>query len=151
MSDSRARLHRVLLAAALAWIGAAWPQADTPAGLWTTFSDRTGLPESLVRIEQANGQFIGTVVQVLDPDATSPRCERCEGELRNKPIVGMRILRGLRRTQGGFGEGTILDPDEGRIYACTATPLDGGRRLEIRGYVGVPLLGRSQIWVRAGR
>jgi uncharacterized protein (DUF2147 family) len=63
----------------------------------------------------------------------------------------MKILRGLRKTQGGYGDGTVLDPDEGRTYSCAATLLDGGRRLEIRGYVGVPLLGRSQIWVRADR
>ena len=96
-----------------------------------------------------NGQYLGTVVKVLDREAPNPLCGRCQGELKSKPVVGMQILRGLRRTQGHYGDGTILDPDEGRIYSCAATLLDEGRRLEIRGYVGVPLLGRSQIWVRA--
>jgi uncharacterized protein (DUF2147 family) len=139
----------MLFAVMLAWSGIVCSQADTPTGLWKTFSDRTGQPESMVRIEERNGEFHGSVVKVLDREEYNPVCERCEGELRNKPIVGMEILRGLRRTQGGYGGGTILDPDEGRIYSCAATLLDEGRRLEIRGYVGVPLLGRSQIWVRA--
>jgi len=134
---------------ALTWIGAAWAQADTPAGLWTTISDGTGKPEALVRIEENNGEFLGTVVKVLDASAPNPLCEKCEGALRNMPVVGMTILRGLRRNPGGYGNGTILDPDEGRTYSCTATLIDGGRRLEVRGYIGLPLFGRSQVWVRA--
>ncbi len=102
-----------------------------------------------MRIEEKDGEFLGTVVRVFDAAAPNPLCERCEGALKDKPVVGMTILRGLRREQGGFGGGTILDPDEGRSYRCRAQLVDGGRRLELRGYVGLPLLGRTQVWVRS--
>ena len=88
------------------------------------------------------------MIRVYDATAPNPLCEQCEGALRNQPIIGMTILRGLRRTAGGYQGGTILDPDEGRTYRCTIRLLDGGRRLEVLGYLGLPLLGRTQIWVR---
>ena len=125
-----------------------WAQAPTPAGLWKTFSDDTGKPAGLVRIEELDGEFLGTVIEVFSAATPNPICELCEGALKDQPIVGMTILRGLRREGRGYGSGIILDPDEGRTYRCTAKLLDGGRRLELRGYVGLPLLGRTQIWVR---
>ena len=99
-------------------------------------------------IEERDGEFVGTVVKVFSTTAPNPVCERCEGELRNRPVVGMTILRGLRGLGGEYDGGTILDPDEGRTYRCSARLLDGGRKLEVRGYVGVPFFGRTQIWVR---
>jgi uncharacterized protein (DUF2147 family) len=139
---------RFLLAALLAWFGTAWAQSDTPAGLWTTFSDATGKPEGLVRIEERDGEFRGFVVKVFNTETPHPLCERCDGPLKDKPVVGMTILRGLRRDGGGFAGGTILDPDEGRTYPCTATLLEGGRKLAVHGYVGVPVFGRTQVWRR---
>lgn len=136
---------------ALAWIGAARPQADTPAGLWTTYNDSTGKAEALVRIEERDGEFLGIVVKVFDATAPNPVCEHCEGPLKDQPVVGMTILRGLRRDGEEYRGGTILDPDEGRAYRCRVKLLDGGRRLEMRGYLGVPLFGRTQIWVRENR
>jgi uncharacterized protein (DUF2147 family) len=138
----------LLWAIALAWCGITWAQAPTPAGLWQTFDDDTGKPAGLVRIEELDSEFLGTVVEVFSGATPNPICKLCEGALKDQPIVGMTILRGLRREGNGFGGGTILDPDEGRTYHCTAKLLDGGRRLELRGYVGLPLLGRTQIWVR---
>ena len=140
--------RNLLFVIALAWVGATWAQTSTPAGLWKTFNDSTGKPEGLVRIEEIGGEFLGTVVEVLSVTAPNPICDLCEGALKNKPVIGMTILRGLRRDGTGYGGGTILDPDEGRSYRCTAMLLDGGRKLEVRGYVGLPLLGRTQIWVR---
>jgi len=103
----------------------------------------------VVRIEERDGELLGTVVEVLDATSPNPVCERCEGALKDLPIVGMIILRGLRRENGAYVGGTILDPDEGRTYRCTATLRDRGRQLEIRGYISAPLFGRSQIWLRA--
>jgi uncharacterized protein (DUF2147 family) len=102
-----------------------------------------------VRIVEKEGEFLGTVVRIFDADAPNPACERCEGALKDKPVLGMTILRGLRRDGDGFRGGTILDPDEGRVYRCSAALLDRGRRLEVRGYVGLPLFGRTQTWIRA--
>ena len=138
-----------LLAIALAWFGMACAQTPTPAGLWKTFNDSTGKPEGLVRIEEREGEFLGVVVQVLSSREPNPVCDLCEGALKDQPVVGMTILKGLRREGDGFGGGTILDPDEGLTYRCAARLLDRGRKLEVRGYFGLPLFGRTQIWLRA--
>lgn len=140
------RLAAALLLAPIA----ALAQSPGLAGLWRTHGD-DGKPEAMVRILEIDGEFRGRVVSVFSPPAESPnpRCERCEGELKDQPVVGMTILRGLRRDADAFSGGTILDPEDGKTYRCSARLVDGGRRLEMRGYLGVPLLGRTQVWVRA--
>jgi|SRR6266850_279811 len=125
-------------------------QPATPGGLWQTVNER-GEREALVRITEVAGELRGSVVQVFSPPAPSanPLCEACSGELRNKPILGMEILRGLRWDGEQYSGGEILDPDEGRVYRCSLRLLEGGERLEVRGYVGISLFGRSQVWLRA--
>jgi uncharacterized protein (DUF2147 family) len=137
-----------VLAMLAPWPGSACAQTPGPAGLWTTYSDSTGKPDGLVRITEANGVFTGIVVGVLSATDPSPVCDLCEGELKGKPVVGMAILRGLRREGESYGGGTILDPDDGRIYRCKALLRDSGARLEIRGYLGAAIFGRTQVWVR---
>lgn len=125
-------------------------QPATPAGLWQTVNER-GEREALVRIAEVAGELRGSVVQVFSPPAPSanPLCEACSGELKNKPIVGLEILRGLRWDGERYAGGEVLDPDEGRVYRCSLRLLEGGERLEVRGYVGISLFGRSQVWLRA--
>ena len=124
-------------------------QPAAPAGLWQTVNER-GEREALVRITEVAGELRGNVVEVYSPPAPSaqPLCEACSGALRNQPIVGMEILRGLRWDGEQYSGGEILDPDEGRAYRCTLRLLQGGERLEVRGYVGISLFGRSQVWLR---
>jgi uncharacterized protein (DUF2147 family) len=131
--------------AALAVSSMALAQAPGLSGVWKSMSERTGQAEALIRITESDGQFSGTVIRVFSPPAASanPLCELCPGELKGKPVVGMQILHGQR------GEGEILDPDEGRVYRCTLTLLEDGAKLEVRGYVGISLFGRSQVWLRA--
>lgn len=138
------------LALLLMCAGAVRAAAVSPAGLWQVIDDRTGGPEAWVRVVDVDGDYRGTVVRVFSPPASSadPRCDLCAGEYKGKPVVGMTILRGLRREGDEYRSGMILDPDEGVVYRCSATLLDGGRRLELRGYVGVPLFGRTQVWIR---
>jgi uncharacterized protein (DUF2147 family) len=139
-----------LLVLILVCCGPAWGQGSTPVGLWQTVSDRTGRPDGLVRVLEVDGEYIGTVVAVFSPAAESsnPLCEECKGDLKNKPIVGMTILHGVRRSQDGYSAGEILDPDEGRVYKCRIVLSEGGQKLEVRGYIGIPLFGRSQTWIR---
>ena len=141
---------RYLFVLVLVWSGPAWGQASTPVGLWQTVSDRTGQPDGLVRILEVDGEYIGTVVAVYSPPAPDahPLCELCQGDLKDRPIVGMNILRGVRRTATTYSTGEILDPDEGQVYKCRIALLDDGRKLEVRGYIGIPLFGRSQTWIR---
>ena len=126
-------------------------QPPTPAGLWRTYSDRTGEADGLVRVVEVDGEFEGTVQAVFSPPASSPNplCEECGGELRNAPIVGMKILRRLRWDAEQYSGGEILDPDDGKVYRCSMRLVDGGRKLEVRGFVGIPLFGRTQTWLRA--
>jgi len=126
-------------------------QQPTPVGVWKTFNERTGQADGLVRIVAAKGEFVGQVTAVFSPPADSPNplCEDCPGELKNKPVVGMTILRGLRWNGERYSGGTILDPDNGKVYQCRMRLLDEGRKLEVRGYVGITLFGRTQIWERA--
>lgn len=130
--------------------GAAPAQALTPAGLWKTFSDRTGEADGLVRIVEVGGEFEGTVQAVFSPPAPSPNplCEECLGELKDRPVVGLKILRGLRHNGDQYSDGEILDPDDGIVYRCTARLVEGGRKLELRGYIGIALFGRTQVWLR---
>jgi len=109
-----------------------------------------GATRGLVRVEEVNGEYIGTVVAVFSPPAPDPQplCKLCQGDLKDKPVVGMIILRGVRRSGDTYSTGQILDPDEGRVYRCRIALLDDGRKLEVRGFIGIPLLGRSQTWVR---
>jgi uncharacterized protein (DUF2147 family) len=141
---------RFAVFALLVWVCTASAQFASPAGLWKTYSDRTGEADGMVRIVEVSGEFIGRVEKVLSPpsDTPNPLCEPCRGELRNQPVVGMTILRGVRRGQDSYTEGTILDPKDGENYRCTLTLKEAGRRLEIRGFIGLPLLGRTQVWTR---
>lgn len=130
---------------ALILLTASAAHAQSFAGVWKTYGDGGVAPESLVRIEDAGGIVTGTVIRVFAPPANSadPRCSACRPPLKDMPIVGMKILKAKPT-----GEGEILDPDEGRVYRCTLKLLAGGAKLEVRGYIGVPMFGRTQVWLR---
>ena len=125
---------------------------STPVGLWKTIDDESGKERSLVRIQENNGQLTGTIEKFLDP-ATKPdvKCDVCTDERKGQPILGMQILRGLKPTddKARWDGGEILDPSKGKVYKSRITLIEGGKKLEMRGYIGTPLLGRTQVWVRA--
>lgn len=132
------------------WSATVNAQHDPLVGLWRTIDDRDGAPRALVRIVERGGEYVGTIEKGLRPeDEQRPTCDKCTGPRRGQPLLGMEILSGIKKDGGRYGGGEILDPDSGQIYRCTITLRDGGERLELRGYVGTPLLGRSQIWERA--
>ncbi|MEI8162225.1 MAG: DUF2147 domain-containing protein [Betaproteobacteria bacterium] len=124
----------------------------TPAGLWKTIDDESGRPKALVRIHKDNGSFIGRIEALLDfNDPDNPICRDCPDERRNKPILGMTILRATKigTDVASIIDGDILDPENGKVYRVRVTLGDDGRTLDLRGYVGIPLFGRTQTWVRA--
>jgi uncharacterized protein (DUF2147 family) len=125
-------------------------QSDSPVGLWKTIDDDTKEARSLVRITETGGQLSGRIEKILSdkPDAV---CEQCSGELKDKPVRGMTILRGLKKGEEWWEGGSILDPNNGKTYRSRLKVLEGGNKLELRGYIGTPLLGRTQIWVREGQ
>ncbi len=139
----------VVLALLLATAYAATETA-TPVGTWTQVDDATGKPKSIIEItEQADGTLQGVVKQVLFSDqGTHPICKQCEGERHNQPVVGMTILWGVKKDGEVWDGGHILDPNNGKIYKVKLTPKDNGGKLDVRGYIGMPLLGRTQTWIR---
>ncbi len=132
------------------WVYAEEP---SPVGMWQTIDDNSGKPRALVRLEEENKELRGTIVQIYagpgeDP---APRCTKCSDARHDQPVVGMVFLNGLRRegaTQVWSG-GEILDPDSGSVYHSKATLSSDGKQLDVRGFVGIPLFGRSQTWKRA--
>ena len=129
--------------------GAAHGQSAA-VGRWKTVDDSTGKAKSIVLLYLENGKLYGKVEKILDPDPTNPQeiCRKCEGELHDKPIVGLRFLWEMTASGEEWTGGNILDPHTGGVYRCILTVVDGGKRMKVRGYVGVPMLGRTQYWVR---
>ena len=116
-------------------------------GIWKTFDDETNQPAALIQITLKGGLYSGVVKQILDPSAL-PTCEKCTDERKGKPVLGMEILTGLKNNGDHYSSGRILDPDDGEIYHAEATLKDRGNKLDVREYIGIPLLGRTQTWVR---
>ena len=130
--------------------GFASADVNSPTGLWKTIDDKTGKERSLVRITETNGVFEGRVEKIYDQPGDDPQhlCKECEGERKDKPIIGMTILWGLKKDGEQYAGGEILDPKNGSIYRAKMKLLDGGKKLEVRGFIGVSLFGRSQTWLR---
>ncbi len=128
--------------------GNAWTGEASPVGLWRTYDDKDGQAASLVRIEDKGGILEGHVIKIL-PRPGHPvdaLCEKCDGARKNQPVTGMTILWGMRRDGDEYDGGEILDPDNGNTYRCRMRVL--GDKLDVRGYLGISLFGRSQTWVR---
>jgi uncharacterized protein (DUF2147 family) len=128
----------------------AFAATDTPVGTWTQVDDATGRPKSIIEITRLpDGTLQGVVKQVLFSDqGTHPICDKCEGGRHDKPVVGMTIMWGVKRDGDVWNGGQILDPHIGKTYKVRLKLADGGRKLDVRGYIGFPLLGRSQVWLR---
>jgi uncharacterized protein (DUF2147 family) len=121
---------------------------NTPSGQWRTISDVDGKPRALIDIREVNGRYIGVVRASLVPGEVVRACDKCVGERKGQPIIGMEILRGLRAEGNEWGGGEILDPDTGKTYRAKMRLEADGNRLVVRGYVGISLIGRSQKWER---
>jgi uncharacterized protein (DUF2147 family) len=124
----------------------------TPAGVWKTIDDATKKEKSLVRITEAGGVYTGKIEKLLDP-TTKPDavCDKCGDDRKDKPILGLTIITGVKQNANAadlWDGGHILDPNDGKIYKVRLSPVDGGKKLEVRGYIGMPLLGRTQTWLR---
>lgn len=127
---------------------AAWADETSPVGLWRNVDDVSGKPRALIRITESNGTLQGRVEKVFLGPNESGTCVKCEGPLKNAPVTGMVILSGLRKDGDEYTGGKILDPDSGRVYSSKISLTTGGAKLNVRGFVGVSMLGRSQVWER---
>ncbi len=123
---------------------------DNPIGLWRTIDDKSGKEKSLVRVSESNGQLQLTVEKLFrEPgEDPNPLCDKCPGEKKNKPVIGMQIGHGLKKNGDTWSGGEILDPQNGKTYRCKVWPEDKGKKLHVRGFIGVLVLGRTQVWIR---
>ncbi|WP_250623854.1 DUF2147 domain-containing protein [Pinirhizobacter soli] len=124
-------------------------ELTTPVGTWKTIDDKTGEAKALVQITDSGGKLEGKIIKILkSDDGPNPVCKECDGERKNKPVEGMTILWGLAKDGDEWNGGQILDPKNGKIYKAKLSLDDGGRKLNVRGYIGFSLMGRSQVWQR---
>ncbi|MFO1280039.1 MAG: DUF2147 domain-containing protein [Burkholderiaceae bacterium] len=122
----------------------------SPVGVWKTIDDETKKEKSLVRIKETNGVFTGTIEKFLDPATKLDEvCDKCSDDRKGKPVLGMTIIRNIKANaddKGIWDGGDILDPNNGKVYRARLKPVDGGKKLEMRGYLG-PFY-RTQVWLR---
>jgi len=116
-------------------------------GRWKTIDDETKEAKSIVEVYEKDGKIYGKVVEILNPAKKDSKCQNCKGEDKDKPILGLTIIKGLKKDGNEYTDGDILDPQKGKLYSCTVK-LDGNDKLSVRGYMGISLIGRSQTWYR---
>jgi uncharacterized protein (DUF2147 family) len=141
-------MKTLIAAALLALAGGAFAQAASPVGLWKTIDDETRAEKSYVRLSEAGGVLTGRIEKLLDPSKQDSRCDKCEGARKDQPVLGMTIVEDVKKDgdENHWAGGTILDPNNGKTYRVRLTPKDGGKALEVRGYIG-PFY-RNQTWLR---
>jgi uncharacterized protein (DUF2147 family) len=145
----RFRFQPSLIFAALALIISTARGAElTPAGLWKTIDDKTGKPRGTMRIYEDHGLWFGKIETSFNPAERNERCDKCSGDRKDQPVIGMVVMWGLARHGSEYSGGEILDPETGFVYRCRLTLSADGRKLLVRGYIGVSVLGRTQVWIR---
>lgn len=143
------KLIAFLITAALS-IAPAFADDTSAVGLWKNIDDVSGKPKALIRITESNGVLQGQIEKLFRApgEDQNPKCDKCKGARKDQPIVGMVILSGLKKDGAEYSGGEIVDPADGEVYKSKMHLTDGGKKLSVRGYVGVPMLGRSQVWLR---
>ncbi len=143
-------MYKSLIAIFLIVFGTSAMAQMNPVGLWKTIDDSTGVAKSLVRITDDAGVYSGTIEKLLDPaDKPDAVCDKCTDERKGKPLLGLTILRNVHQDADDktvWDGGDITDPNNGKVYRTRLKPVDGGKKLEVRGYLG-PLY-RTQVWIR---
>jgi uncharacterized protein (DUF2147 family) len=142
------RTFAVLLClSALALRAAPADSASTPAGRWRTFDDKTGKAKAIILLYEEKGLLFGRVETLVDPDAVKI-CDKCTDERKGQPVTGMVVVRRMKKDGEEYTGGDIVDPKNGSVYRCKMRLVEQGRKLTVRGYLGISLFGRSQTWIR---
>jgi len=146
--NMRKTLTVSLLALPLLLASLAASAADPVVGQWKTIDDETGKPKSIVEITQnSNGTFSGHITQVLSSDTgPNPICDKCKDDRKDKPVKGMEIIRGMKKDGAGYSGGTILRPNDGKIFKSKMQLAHGGKKLDVSGCVA--FICKAQVWER---
>ena len=138
---------KTAFALVLFFLGILFVQSQTVVGKWKTIDDETGKAKGIVEIYEQSGKIYGKVVDILEQENRKKVCINCSGDDKNKPILGMIIIKGLSKEDSEYTDGKILDPKNGKLYQCYIT-LESKDKLTVRGYIGISLFGRTQYWYR---
>jgi len=122
--------------------------AQTPAGAWKTVDDSTGKEKAVIRITEANGVLTGKIEKLLDPAKQDSKCDECTDDRKGKPVLGLTIMRNVKKGETYWEGGDILDAANGKVYRVRLSLSADNRKLDVRGYFGNPLFGRTQTWTR---
>ena len=151
----RASLQKLIfvLGAVVLCAGVAAPlrsQEPSAVGIWEQVDEKTGRAESWFKITERNGVYEGTIVKIFPRPADDENfvCDKCEGAEKGAPVLGLKLIKGMRRNGMGYENGTIMDPRDGSVYRALMKLSPDGQHLEVRGYLGISLFGRSQTWNR---
>jgi uncharacterized protein (DUF2147 family) len=142
-------MRSILCTVALSFAAATAFAQATPTGLWKTIDDETKQEKSFVRISENGGMLSGRIEKIVDPAKQDSVCDKCEDARKGQKVLGMTIVEGVKKNpdEPYWDGGTILDPNNGKTYRVRMTPKEGGKVLEVRGFIG-PFY-RNQTWLRA--
>lgn len=126
-----------------------WAEVS-PVGRWIAYDEKTGNPSSIIEITAAGTGLAGKIVKIFPKpgDPASPVCKKCDGPDKGQPMVGLTILKGFHHDGDTWSDGTILDPRSGEVYSSELKVDSSGKKLLVRGYVGISLLGKTVTWTR---
>jgi len=150
----KASLQKLVVMSAIIMLGAAGAslRAAEPSavGLWEQVDEKSGKPESWFKITERNGAYEGNIVKIFFKPGEDENwvCDKCEGAERGKPVLGLALIKGMQRNGSSYENGTIMDPRDGSVYRALMKLSPDGQKLEVRGYLGISLFGRSQVWNR---
>ncbi|MDX1341653.1 MAG: DUF2147 domain-containing protein [Reinekea sp.] len=133
----------------MTWASISMAASMSPEGVWKTIDDETGEEKSIVTVWIENGELMGRIDTLLNPSEPNPTCDDCKGKRKGQLIEGMTFVWGLTQDGDEWKGGTILDPGNGKEYKAKLKVIDNGTKLEVRGFIGFALIGRTQVWERA--
>ena len=143
-------MKKLIAAAVLGLLANAVLAQASPVGLWKTIDDDGKTVKSMVRITESGGVLSGTVEKIMEAAKQDAKCDQCSDERKDKPVLGMTIIRGVKQEaddKSVWSGGEILDPANGKTYKTKIWSADGGKTLNVRGYIG--FLYRTQVWQKA--
>ena len=120
--------------------------SQTLLGEWETYDDKTNEKKGLIEIYKSNDLYFAKIKDTY-VSAKNAICIACKDHKKNQPIIGLVIIENLKSDKDDYTGGTILDPESGETYKCIVK-LINNNKLKVRGYIGVPLFGRTQYWIR---
>ena len=129
----------VLLSATVLW-------AQSPLGKWKPVNEKTGKSSTIVSIYEQNGLIYGKIIEMLNPAEKNNICDKCEGEDKGKPILGLVIIKNLKADDDEYSGGTILDPGSGKVYKSKLKVIEGGKKMKVSGCI--LFICRAQTWLK---